>query len=298
MSVSLAESYEFCESLTRRTAKNFYFSFLGLPRELFRSMCVLYAFMRVSDDLCDCADVPSDQKAADIAHWSESLTRALRESEYDHEVLPALTEVVRRHRIPEQYLFDVIQGMCMDLDAPCFETFSELSHYCYHVAGAVGLCCIHIWGFHGERAVEDAKACGVAFQLTNILRDLSEDAGMGRVYLPREDLRRFGYSDRDILNQVYDERFLKLMEFQVGRAKQYYARAEMLFETLDPVGKPVLRAMMRVYGGLLSQIERHGYDVYSRRIVLPRWRKLLIGAAAMAQHRWPGPAMRLVRRSG
>jgi 15-cis-phytoene synthase len=206
----------------------------------------------------------------------------------EHPVFPALAEVVARHRIPHEYLFAVIDGVRDDLDPTGFETFDDLSRYCYHVAGAVGLCCIHVWGFRDERAIERAIDCGMAFQLTNILRDLGEDAGMGRIYLPREDLQRFDYTEHDLAAHCRDERFHRLMRFQVDRTKEYYRRAEELFDYLEPAGKPIYAAMLRIYGGLLAKIERRDYDVFSRRIRLPRWRKLLIALGAVVRYRWMG----------
>jgi phytoene synthase len=133
-----------------------------------------------------------------------------------------------------------------------------------------------VWGFHDGRARDRAVDCGLAFQLTNILRDLGEDAAMGRVYLPGEDLRRFGLTAADVAGHCRDERFVELMKFEVERARSFYRRAEELFEYLEPPGKRVLSAMLRIYGGLLTRIERSGYDVYRRRIRLPAWRKLWI----------------------
>ncbi|MCA9118403.1 MAG: phytoene/squalene synthase family protein, partial [Planctomycetaceae bacterium] len=206
----------------------------------------------------------------------------------DHPVLPALADIVERHAIPHQYLFDVLDGIATDLEPVSFETFEELSRYCYHVAGAVGLCCIHIWGFREPAAIERAIDCGLAFQLTNILRDLGEDAGMGRVYLPREDLRRFGYSVEELSAGVRNGPFLQLMEFQVSRAEALYQRAGELYSLLEPPGQPILASMLQIYGGLLASIRERKFDVFSRRVSLPRWKKLWIAFGSLARHRWPG----------
>ena len=289
MTFSLEESYAWCKSLSRRTAGNFYFSFLTLPAEKFRDMCVLYAFMRVSDDLGDDDRVPIPRRVEQLAGWRASLERALSRSRFDHVVFPALVEMIGRNQVPHEYLFTVIDGVDTDLNPNPngFETFDELSDYCYRVAGAVGLCCIHVWGFHDERALESAVDCGLAFQLTNILRDLGEDADRGRVYLPREDLRRFGYTTEDITGRKRDERLVQLMQFEVERTKTYYSRAEKLFEYLEPPGKPIYAAMLKIYGGLLAEIERRNYDVFSQRVKLPAWRKLLISLHAIVRHRLP-----------
>jgi len=306
MTVSLDESYEYCQVLAKRTARNFYFSFLGLPTDKFRSMCVLYAFMRLSDDLGDNPNLSISERRKDLTRWRQVLQKqltgsselidtedqAIAETRLDGSarlqsaVFPALRDVILRFRIPHEYFFAVIDGVCMDLGPVCFETFADLTHYCYHVAGAVGLCCIHVWGFHDQRAIEFAVDCGTAFQLTNILRDLAEDVRMDRVYLPQVDLLRFDYRVEDLAHHRRGDHFRRLMQFEVERAKLYYHKAERLFECLEPAGKPILRAMLRVYGGLLTEIERRNYDVFSRPITLPAWRKLLIAADAIVRRRW------------
>ena len=294
MVLSVPESYDHCRALARKTARNFYYSFLTLPRERMRAMCVLYSFMRVTDDLGD-SDEPAETRKAQLASWRENFVRACNQGECNHPVLPALVDIVHNYRIPVQYLLDVITGVEMDLTTVAFETFDRLADYCYHVAGAVGLSCIHLWGFHDERAVPAAVACGTAFQLTNILRDLREDAARGRVYLPREDLDRFqltaadlactNLADKNSTGGCPDERFERLMQFEVARAREYYARARALDEYLDPPGKPILETMLRIYGGLLDEIERRRYDVFTRRVELSRWRKICLTAHTLARHK-------------
>ncbi|MBT4864544.1 MAG: phytoene/squalene synthase family protein [Planctomycetaceae bacterium] len=284
--IDLDESYAWCKSLAKKTAGNFYYSFLTLPAVRQRDMCVLYAFMRVSDDLGDDGDLPVAERSQLLRVWRDDLTAALDGSRFGHALFPALADMVNRCGVPHEHLFAVLDGIEMDLDPKGFETFDELSQYCYRVAGAVGLCCIHVWGFHDERAIDRAIDCGLAFQLTNILRDLGEDAAMGRTYLPREDLRRFGYSAEDIAAQQYNEQFVELMQFEAERARSYFRRAEELHGYLEPAGKPIFQAMLQIYGGLLDAIERRNYDVYSSRVSLPRWRKLLISFDAIVRQRW------------
>lgn len=289
MQCSVAESYEHCRALARQTARNFYYSFLTLPRDRRQAMCALYAFMRVTDDLGD-SDAPAETRAAQLAGWRDSLLRACDTGESEHPVLPALADVVRTYGIPLRYLLDVIAGVEMDLVPAAYQTFEELARYCYHVAGAVGLACIHLWGFHDQRALEAAIDCGTAFQLTNILRDLGEDADHGRTYLPAEDLDRFKLTPAELTAAGRsaldsDERFLQLMRFEVERARGYYTRARALFDYLDPPGKPILEAMLRIYGGLLDEIERRRYDVFSRRVSLSRSRKLLIAGDVLLRHK-------------
>ena len=289
MACSVAESYDHCRSLAKRTARNFYYSFLTLPRDRRPAMCALYAFMRVTDDLGD-SDEPEAVRAAQLANWRQSLVRACEMGPCDQPVLPALADVVRRYGLPVQNLLDVIAGVEMDLQPVAYETFERLADYCYHVAGAVGLSCIHLWGFHDERALPAAVDCGTAFQLTNILRDISEDAARGRVYLPREDLDRFHLTAGELAahdpsRDGSDDRIRQLMRFEVLRAREYYARAQVLFAYLDPPGQPILETMLRIYGGLLDEIERRDYDVFTRRVELSRGRKLWIAADVFLRHK-------------
>lgn len=298
---TLDECYAQCERLTKRTAGNFYYSFCGLPAPQFRAMCALYAFMRVTDDWGDEAGRELSQRVANLETWERSLTDVLRPNWTDSEtaswsepartVLPALRDVVQRFGIPHEHLFAVVCGVRSDLEfenssgAPNarvrFQTFDQLADYCYLVAGAVGLCCIHIWGFHGTDAEQQAIDCGTAFQLTNILRDVGEDAAAGRVYLPAEDLQRFGVTVEDLVARRGDDRFRALMAFEAERAKGFYASAEQLLPNLAPHGRPILKAMLQLYGGLLGEIEKRRFDVFSQHISLPRWRKLWIAADAL-----------------
>jgi 15-cis-phytoene synthase len=283
-------------------------------------MDALYAFNRITDDLGDDEDVAIELRRTRLAAWRESLrfvlniragherhnATAMPPSEgpmpplwihdgeqhrspgtdvfgtfSDHPAHAAIADMVAQYKIPHEYLFAVIDGVEMDLYPSEVAKFEDLQRYCYHVAGAVGLCCIHIWGFHDEKAIPLASDCGLALQLTNILRDIGEDADVGRIYLPREDLERFGYSPDDLRNHVVNDEFLRLMRFQTERTKTCYAKAEQLFTYLEPPGKPILRAMIDIYRGLLREIERRNFDVYSKRVSLPKWKKLWYATRAM-----------------
>ena len=276
MTTPLAESRRYCQQLARNAGRNFYFSFLTLPRDLFRDMCVLYAFMRHTDDLGDREDIPVHDRRDLLREWRQRLDDSMAGECGDDPILPALVDMIRRRDVPVNYLHEVISGVESDLTPRCFETFAELEEYCYHVAGAVGLCCIHIWGFEGSRAKELAIECGLAFQLTNILRDLGEDAGAGRVFLPRDELKRFGYDQAEIEAGLRDNRFRELMKFQVERARSHYENAIELSDYLSRPGRSVFFAMFRIYRALLDEIERRDFDVYSERVRLSAPRKLAI----------------------
>jgi phytoene synthase len=274
MTITIESSYVHCRQLTRRTAGNFYYSFLVLPRRKRWAMCALYAFARLTDDLGD-NSLPATDRRQDLAGWRRSLDKALV-GEFDAPIFPALADAVHRYRLPPEHLHAVIDGVEMDLDHQGFETFDELSDYCFKVASAVGLCCIHIWGFSGPEALEPARKCGIAFQLTNILRDLKEDAALGRIYLPREDLRRFGYTADDLRAGQCDERFKQLMRFEIDRADRLYEDGAQLERWLERDGKPVFGAMNGIYRGLLDEIKRLDGDVFHHRVRLSAWRKLRI----------------------
>jgi phytoene synthase len=284
---SLKESYSWCRRCTRRSRSNFYLSFFTLPPHLFRDMCVLYAFMRVTDDLGDDPTIPVAARPALIDRWRAQVEQALDGGGFEHPALPALADIVMRHGVPREYLFAVIDGIRRDLDPRGFETFAELSEYCYQVAGAVGLCCLHIWGFTDARALGLAVDCGLAFQLTNILRDVAEDARMGRCYLPREDLRRFGLATDDLRLGTSAARFRDLLAWEAVRARAYFASAQGLVPLCSRAGRPILDAMLRTYAALLDAIEASGYDVQERRIEVGRWRKIRIALDSLWRYRRP-----------
>jgi phytoene synthase len=278
-STTLARSYAFCESLARRAAGNFYPAFRVLPNAQRRAMCALYAFLRVADDLTDGPEDLADKRTA-LAGWRHSLDRAL-EGHYSHCLYPAFHHTLRTYQIPRAYIEAVLDGVEMDLGQVRFATFADLEGYCYRVASAVGLACIHVWGFADDRAIPLAEKAGIAFQLTNILRDLGEDAHRGRVYLPQEDLDRFAYGAEDLRRATRNEAFRALMRFEVARAHAFYDAAMPLAEFLQPAGRAVFWVMARTYRGLLGVMERCDYDVFSRRIRLSTWRKLCLGVRAL-----------------
>ena len=216
MTPSLVKSYAFCQQLTRREAGNFYPAFRILPAQQRMSMCALYAFMRIADDLSDSGEETA-VKRWQLLEWRQGLRRALS-GNHVHPVHEALHDTVVRYGIPAQYLEDVLDGVEMDLIQVEYATFADLRLYCYRVASAVGLACIHIWGFSDERAKDFAEKAGLAFQLTNILRDLAEDVRRGRVYLPMEELAQFGYEVIGLQVGRNDKAFRALMRFQVQRA--------------------------------------------------------------------------------
>jgi 15-cis-phytoene synthase len=277
-------SYRHCRAVARAQARNFYYAFAVLPAERRNALCAVYAFMRYCDDISDGGAAPSSKRAL-LEAWRDALAGAYRGEYGDSRILPAFHDAVRRFAIPQAYFDALIDGAQMDLTVRRYESFDELYQYCYRVASVVGLVCIEVFGYQDARAKEYAESCGIAFQLTNILRDVREDGALGRIYLPLEDLRRFGYTEDDLLQGVVNDRFLRMMEFEVARARDYYDRALPLLPLIDRGSRPALQAMMAIYRGILTRIEQGGYDVFAERAQLSHWEKVGIAARAWLSSR-------------
>lgn len=261
----MERSYAYCRKVARTRARNFYYSFVLLGKEQKDAMCAMYAFMRFCDDLSD----ESGASVAAIDRWAAELTDALAGRFSENAVWPAFHDAVRRYSIPHQYFYDMIEGVRSDLEPRIIHTFDELYSYCYRVASVVGLTTIHIFGFDSADALVLAEKCGIAFQLTNILRDVREDAGNDRVYIPVEDIERFGADLRS-----YDDRFLNLMRFEAERARAYYRESAPLLGMVHKRSRASLWALIEIYRRLLGRIERSNFRVLDRRISLPMWEKM------------------------
>jgi 15-cis-phytoene synthase len=276
--MTLEESYAFCERVARTQAKNFYYSFLLLSRPQRQAMCAVYAFMRYCDDLSDAEGV--GDRAGAIARWQAELESALAgkapQHAPEHAVWPAFSDTVARYRIPHEYFRDMIRGVSSDLEPRRVQTFQELYDYCYHVASVVGLTIIHIFGFHDPRALALAERCGVAFQLTNILRDVREDAEHGRVYLPAEDLERFGVRQEELSGGALSLALRSLLAFEADRAREYYREAQPLTNMVDRRSRASLKALIGIYSRLLERISNSGYEVLGERVRVPAWEKIWI----------------------
>jgi len=274
---SLADSYTHCRHVARTRARNFYYAFVLLSREQRNAMCAIYAFMRYCDDL---SDEPGANRTA-IEQWRTALDQALAGSCDAHPVLPAFHDTVTRYQIPSRYFHEMIDGVASDLELRRFATFDELYRYCYQVASTAGLATIHILGFDSPDALPLAEKCGIAFQLTNILRDIREDAARGRIYLPAEDLARFRVTEEDIRAGVRTPEFIDMMDFQTARARQYYQESQPLVGLVDRRSQASLSALISIYSRLLDRIESSNYDVFTRRISLPAWEKCRIVLRAL-----------------
>lgn len=276
MAATLEESYRHCRQVARSRARNFYYSFRLLDKAQRDAMCAVYAFNRYCDDLSDDPPAASGTPIERIREWRMDLHRALHGDFERNVIWPAFHDTVRRYNIPHRYFYEMIDGVSSDLDARQMQTFEELRRYCYQVASVVGLTIIHIFGYESVKALLLAEKCGIAFQLTNILRDVREDAGLGRVYLPREDLDRFGVSIEELRTGAESGSFRQLMQYEAARAWEYYRDSAPLAQFIDERSRPSLWALREIYQRLLRRIETANYSVLSRRINVPAYTKVAL----------------------
>jgi phytoene synthase len=289
--VGLAESRAFCERLTRTQARNFYYGLKLLPEPKRSAMFALYAYMRLVDDIADQeTDAPGQghhplgrplvQRQAELEAWREQTHAILdaRSPTDSHALWPAFAEMVAQYRMPRHIFDDVIAGQQQDLDYEPPATFEQLHRYCYRVAGVVGLASIYVWGFEGGAQTEAlAIDRGLAFQLTNILRDLREDAQRGRTYLPLDELAGHGISEEDLRSGSGGTRFGELMRFQIERAESYYERSSPLEDRIQRDSRPTLIAMTQIYHRLLKKVAAEPARVLRERVSLSLATKLMIG---------------------
>ena len=281
---ALQASRDYCHALTRKAARNFYYGLKLMPEPKRSAMYALYAYMRLVDDIADEPDGRSvPQRIADLEAWRAKTHAALDGAVPAGEpVWPAFAELARGFRIPARYFDEMIGGQAQDLHPAAFKCFQDLHDYCYRVASVVGLASIYVWGFEGGSATEAlAVDRGIAFQLTNVLRDLAEDAARGRCYLPAEDMQRFGITLAALQQKTSTPSFLEMMQFQIARARDYYARSAALEARVEADSRPTLVAMTEIYRGLLEKIAHDPARVLQRRVRLGRFTKLCIAWRAM-----------------
>ena len=286
----LAVSYSICRSIARSAAKNFYYAFLVLPQPKRQALCAVYAFMRRCDDLADDNTLALYERRQKLAEWLDALHRAVAGFPTDDPVLLGLTDAQRRYNIPVELLDQLAYGTEMDVDdedvilseaaAPIlsvrYKTFEDLRFYCYRVASVVGLVCIRIFGYRNKAAERLAERVGLAFQLTNIIRDVKEDAAMGRVYFPQEDLAKYGISAPQLGSRADPGRVRPLLEMQARRAREFYQAADELIPMVDEDSQPALWVLVTTYRRLLDKIASRQYDVFSEKVTLTRREKLTI----------------------
>jgi phytoene synthase len=301
----LQQAYQVCRNIARHRARNFYFAFLALPRTKRDAICAVYAFMRRADDISDDPTQPSAVRKQQMHDWLFSWHAALAAGRSADPVFVALLDARSRFSIPAELLDELVQGTAMDLlDEPSpanlqlaasaasaplapYQTFDGLYRYCYLVASVVGLVCIRIFGYSDPRAEKLAEETGIAFQLTNILRDVREDAALGRIYLPLDDLDRFGITPAQLASAHSSNdltpNLRALLEFQATRARSYYAAADTLLPLIDPDARPALRTLVTIYRRLLDRTAASGFEVFSAKISISTPEKLLILARGLLQ---------------
>jgi phytoene synthase len=288
----LEAAYTTCRAIAKREAKNFYYSFVALPPARRDAICAIYAFMRKADDLSDDESLSREERRRMLNAWLADWHRARAGEETSDPVFLAVRDAAGRFEIPYSLLDQLVAGTTMDLEAAAsaapdtYATFADLYRYCYLVASVVGLVCIRIFGYSDPSAEKLAEETGIAFQLTNILRDVAEDAGRNRVYLPLEDLAAHGVTLDQVLHHgavavMANERAL-LREI-AGRAEAYYESAQRLLPLIDAESRPALRVLVSIYHQLLKRIERSGYEVFLERISVPTIQKLAILLTGMAR---------------
>ncbi len=286
-------SYAECNRIARAAHSSFYLAFFGLPREKRDALFALYAFMRLVDDV---SDEPGDldSKRRELARWRRMLDNAIAGRTEGHVILPGLRDTITRFEIPTRYFHDLILGAEMDLTVSSYATFDRLSEYCYRVAGTVGLTCLHVFGFQNPRDQDLAERLGLAFQLTNIIRDVRSDFEMGRVYLPQEDLDRFGVRQADLRGPITAQ-LRELLEFEADRAWRFYEEGAPLVQRVDSDSRATLWALVRTYSTLLGRIEERGFDVFTSRVSLSSAEKvqylLTAGLAVRRAGWWKGDAL-------
>jgi phytoene synthase len=274
-------AYSVCRSIARSAAKNFYYGFLVLPQRKRNALSAVYAFMRRCDDIADDVTLSPGDRQNKLAEWLDQVHRALAAQPTDDPVLLGLADAQRAYQIPVGLLDQLAYGTAADLEcgrletsggaplAARYRTFEELREYCYGVASVVGLVCIKIFGYRDAAAEPLAERCGLAFQLTNIIRDVKEDAAMGRVYFPQEDLAQFGLSVADLAAvQVDVARIRPLLAMEADRARECYGSGEELVPLVNEDSQPALWVLITIYRRLLEKIAFKEYDVFSERVRL------------------------------
>jgi len=267
ISNEVGQSYAECRRVAREAASNFYYAFFMLPQAKRDALCALYAFMRLVDDVSDTVGSEADKQRG-LASWRAALDAAVAGDVSTHPILPAFADTIERFHIPPRYFHDLISGAEMDLTVGDYPTFDRLREYCYRVAGTVGLTCLHVFGFDDPHAPDLAEKLGIAFQLTNILRDVPKDYEMGRVYLPQEDLAEFGVRAEQLARGPLTPGLRELLAFEAARARSFYREGVELIPRVHEDSRAALWALARIYSSLLLRMEDRGYDVFSERVRL------------------------------
>jgi len=290
VSDQLSHAYAVCRGISRRAAKNFYYGFMVLPSEKRNALSAVYAFMRHADDISDEPGVDAQLKRQKLSEWLDSAKSVFDGKATDDPVLMALGDAQKKFKISPELFEKLVYGTSLDLDIPpasaespaiLCNTFEDLKQYCYYVASVVGLVCIRIFGYQDTKAEFLAEDCGLAFQLTNIIRDIKEDASMGRIYIPAEDLARSNltaanFSLGALQNTTQVQQLRPALEYEADRARKYYESAKWLMELIDEDSRAALWVLVEIYSRLLQKIADRNYDVLTERVRLTLWEKLKV----------------------
>jgi phytoene synthase len=259
--------------ITKRSKSNFLYSTLFLPREKSEALQILYAFYRCSDDITDSADYTIEEKKALLSELEQNLISSIEYKNSQSIIFNRLAKVIKIFKIPVEHLVEFLKGMEMDLTQKYYETFNELIQYCYRVASTVGLTIVEVLGYKNPLVKKYAENLGIALQLTNILRDVKEDSENGRIYLPKEDLKRFGYTTDELKRNIYNERFCSLMRYECNRANKYFELAESLLPKEDRRSMFMARIIEKIYRSILNKIEKNNYNIFKTRARISKPRK-------------------------
>lgn len=283
MTDELKLAYDHCQRVAKDQAKNFYYAFKTLPPQKRRAIYAAYAFCRICDDIAD-EDHTLESKRAMLADTRLAFRDAQHNASADP-VFLALQDAAKTFDIPQNYFEQIVEGVEMDLSWSRFRNFEELRTYCYKVASVVGLVCIQVFGYEDPNAKTYAIDLGLAMQLTNILRDVKEDADLGRIYIPLDEMERFGYSEQDLMAGVVNDQFRQLMAFQVDRARRYFASGKRLIPLVSSESQACPSVMHGVYSSVLDRIEASNFQVFDKRIGLSTGEKLFLVARLWASAR-------------
>ncbi len=285
MSDLLTQSYEECKRLNALHGKTYYLATLLLPANKRPPVHALYGFARYADEIVDdlASTLSEEEKARELRNWGSQVISDLRQGKSDDLIGRALVDTVTRYSIPLDYFEAFMKSMEMDLTVTRYNNYDELMTYVYGSAVVIGLEMLPILGYSDPRAIEAATALGTAFQLANFIRDIDEDIDRGRIYMPLDELQRFGVSEAMLLNRKLTPEIVEAIKFQIARVRELQAIADAGIKYLDPISRPCIRAASELYCGIVDEIEANGYDVFTKRATTSQWRRIRVAGIAFIQ---------------
>jgi phytoene synthase len=285
MSDLLEQSYEECKRLNALHGKTYYLATLLLPAKKRPPVHALYGFARYADEIVDdlASTLSDEEKAHELRTWGSGVLADLRRGESNDLIGRALVDTVMRYSIPLDYFEAFMKSMEMDLTVTRYNNYDELMTYVYGSAVVIGLEMLPILGYSDPRAIEAATALGTAFQLANFIRDIGEDIDRGRIYMPLDELARFGVSEEMLLKRQLTPQIIEAVKFQIARVRDLQVVADAGIKYLDPISRPCIRAASELYCGIVDEIEANGYDIFNKRAKTSTWRRLRVAGPAFLQ---------------